>query len=290
MKNSTATSPEFYGRIAACVIFFLALIGIARAQDASSAIFPLPFDSRERIARPDMTGITRLRFLTTVDFPPFNFIDQNSKLTGFHIDLARAICGELDIADRCQVQAIAFADLTAALERKEGEAVLAGMAVSVDLRRRFAFSRPFMQLPARFVVRRNGVPEGRAAALAKKPVGVVARTAHEAMLRAYFPELQAVPFPSAPAAFAALKARRIEAVFGSGMQLSFWAASADAAGCCRLFDGPYFSEAFLGEGLTVMLRKEDKVLVEAIDHALLALSRNGRLAEIYLRYFPNGIY
>jgi polar amino acid transport system substrate-binding protein len=39
-----------------------------------------------------------------------------------------------------------------------------------------------------------------------------------------------------------------------------------------------------------MIRKNDPTLVVAFDHALSELSRNGRLQDIYLRYFPNGLY
>jgi polar amino acid transport system substrate-binding protein len=42
--------------------------------------------------------------------------------------------------------------------------------------------------------------------------------------------------------------------------------------------------------MTIMLRQNDSVLTAALDHALAALSRNGRLQEIYLRYFPYGLY
>ncbi len=75
----------------------------ARAA-ADKAVFPLLFDARERIASPDLTALKRLRFLTTVDFPPFNFIDASGKLSGFHVDLAREICRVLAIEDRCQIQ------------------------------------------------------------------------------------------------------------------------------------------------------------------------------------------
>jgi polar amino acid transport system substrate-binding protein len=60
--------------------------------------------------------------------------------------------------------------------------------------------------------------------------------------------------------------------------------------CCALFGGPYLSEQFLGEGLAVMLPAEDATLAAAFDHALATLSRNGRLQDIYLRYFPHSLY
>lgn len=263
----------------------------ATAQDRASVDLPILFDTRERIARPDLTGIVRLRFLTTVDFPPFNFIDQTGKLAGFHVDLVREICRELALTDKCQIQAVTFPELEKALEDGNGEAVAAGIAVTADLRKRFAFSRPFMRLPARFAIAKKAPPSRETAvALEGGKVGVVAASKHEAMLKAFFPRIQAEAFPDRAALLAALKDGKVEAVFGDGMQLAFWTNGTESADCCRLFDGPYVSERFLGEGLTIMVRKEDAALAQAIDHALLALSRNGRLQEIYLRYFPVNLY
>lgn len=263
----------------------------AVAQDRKAVDLPILFDTRERIAKPDLAGIVRLRFLTTVDFPPFNFIDQTGKLAGFHVDLVREICRELALTEKCQIQAVTFPELEKALTDGNGEAVAAGVAVTPELRQRFAFSRPFMRLPARFAVAKKAAPAGEtAAALDGKTVGVVAASAHEAMLKAFFPRVRAEAFADRAALLAALKDGKVAAIFGDGMQLAFWTSGSESAGCCRLFDGPYLSERFLGEGMTIMLRKEDAVLAGAIDHALLALSRNGRLQEIYLRYFPVNLY
>ncbi|WP_454848085.1 transporter substrate-binding domain-containing protein [Rhizobium binxianense] len=262
----------------------------ALAQQAAPSL-PLLFDSRERLARPDLSSLVRLRFLTSIDFPPFNFTDQNGKLAGFNIDLAREICGELAIADKCQIQALPFADLKDALAASQGDAVIAGLAVTPELRRQFVFSRPYLMLPARFVRNLAAPVTGTtAAAFAGQPVGVVKGTAHEAMLAAYFPAIKAQTFDNRDAMLAALKDGKIHAAFADALQLSFWVASPASAKCCVLFDGPYLSERFLGEGMTIMLRQKDSVLTAAIDHALAALSRSGRLQEIYLRYFPYGLY
>ncbi|EPF00166.1 family 3 extracellular solute-binding protein [Rhizobium grahamii CCGE 502] len=263
---------------------------LAFAQQATPNL-PLLFDSRERLAKPDLSSLVRLRFLTTIDFPPFNFTDQNGKLAGFNIDLAREVCNELEIANKCQIQALPFADLNAALAASQGDAVIAGIAVSEELRRQFAFSRPYLMLPARFVLNLKAPIKGRdASALADHPVGVVKATAHEAMLAAYFPKVKAVPFDNKDALLAALKDGKVDAAFADSLQLSFWVSSPASSKCCALFDGPYLSEQFLGEGMTIMLRQKDDVLTAALDHALAALSRSGRLQEIYLRYFPYGLY
>ena len=265
--------------------------GKAPAQESVSGSFPLLFDSRERLAKPDLTGVTRLRFLTSLDFPPFNFADASGRPTGFHVDLAREICDELDITARCQIQAMPFEELKAALDKGEGDAIIAGMAVTPDLREDYLFSRPFMMLPARVLASRKAALKGDAApALKGRKLGVVASSAHEAMARAYFPEAVFTALPDRDQLLKALKEGRVDAVFGDGVQLAFWSAGPEAENCCALLDGPFYSEDFLGEGLSVMFRPEDDVLEQAIDHALLTLSREGRLKELYLRYFPYGLF
>ena len=261
------------------------------AQEAALTGLPVLFDARERLPKPDLSTLVRLRFLTSVDFPPFNFADQNGKLAGFHVDLARQICDELGIADKCQIQALPFEELQGALSASQGDAVIAGVAVTPELRKTFAFSRPFLQLPARFVRNLKAPIDGRtAAALAGHSVGVVKGTTHEAMLAAFFPAIKPVLFDDKDALLAAVKDGKVDAGFADGLQLSFWVSSPSAEKCCALFDGPYLSQQFLGEGMTIMLREQDADLTAAINHALATLSRDGRLQEIYLRYFPYGLY
>ena len=86
----------------------------ARAEDAA---IPAYWDEKERLPKPDLAGVGRLRFLTTIDFPPFNFLDRDGRLTGFHVELARAICRELGIVPRCQIQGLPWDELDAAIGR-----------------------------------------------------------------------------------------------------------------------------------------------------------------------------
>ncbi len=264
--------------------------GKAVAADEGDSL-PLMFDARERLARPDLSTIVRLRILTTVDFPPFNFTDQTGRISGFNVDLAREICAELKLEAKCQIQALPFDELEKTLEANGGEAVMAGIAVSPEKRERFLFTRPYIGIPARFAKNRSAdIPGDTAAALAGREVGVVKETAHEAMLKAFFPRITAVPFETDAEMTAALKDKKVDAVFSDGLRLPFWVASEASQKCCTLFDGPYLSEKFLGEGLSIMVRRTDPILVAAFDQALAELSRNGRLQDLYLRYFPNGLY
>ncbi|TFZ71699.1 transporter substrate-binding domain-containing protein, partial [Brucella suis] len=67
------------------------------------------FNQKERLPLPSLQGLNRLRFITTVDFPPFNRLNERGQLSGYNIDLAKALCQQLKIEDICQIEAVPWA-------------------------------------------------------------------------------------------------------------------------------------------------------------------------------------
>ena len=260
----------------------------AGAEEARPTI-PSFWDPKRRIERPPAGSVQAIRFLTADDFPPFDFLDEDGRLTGFNVDLARAICDELAI--RCTIQAREWNDLLPTLREGNADAIIAGMAITADARKELDFSDVYMRLPGRFVVRANNdgfalTPEG----LAGKTLAVVARTAHEAYLAAFFPEVGRKLYPDPEAAREALKSGEADALFGDGMQLSFWLQSEAANGCCVFAGGPYLESRFFGGGMAIAMPLGKPELKQAIDAALASLNEKGVYAELYLRYFPVGFF
>jgi len=271
-------------RIIILGFWFLAAASLGAVAQTAVPNF---WDTKERLPQPELAELERLRFLTTIDFPPFNFLDGGGRLSGFHVDLARAVCTELAILDRCQIQALPWDELQPALERGDGEALIAGLAITEERRRTFAFSRAYLSFPARFIASRTAaIEEPLHAALSGKRVGVLARSAHEAMLRDYFPDVRVVTYAREDWLYAALKEGKLDGAFGDGMKLSFWLAGSDAAGCCRFIGGPYLAPEYLGQGLAIAVKPEHADLAAAFDYALREIHAKGIFDEIYLRYFP----
>ncbi|ESW84019.1 MULTISPECIES: transporter substrate-binding domain-containing protein [unclassified Mesorhizobium] len=260
---------------------------LAVAALAAEPQVPVFWDAKERLPKPDLSMLPRLRFLTTTDFPPFNFLDGAGRLSGFHVDLARAICAELGIAEKCQIQALPWAELEGALGKGEGEAIIAGIAATPESRSKYAFSRSYLQFPARFIMlKTQALTEPMFDKLRSKRVGVIAGSAHERMLRDYFGDVQIVPFAKPEELYGELKAGKIDAAFGDGMRFAFWLGGSDAAGCCRFAGGPYLAPEYLGSGMAIATRADDPALAAAFDYALQEISVKGTFAEFYLRYFP----
>ncbi len=284
-------------RPAALLLLFAALwlagfpVGATMRAHAEEAAIPAYWDEKERLPKPDMSAVGRLRFLTTIDFPPFNFLDTDGRLTGFHVELARAICRELGIVPRCQIQGLPWDELDAAMEAGQGEALIAGTAVTAQNRARYAFSRPYLAFPARFAVPRASAMDKTATLdVEGKRIGVVARSAHEAMLRRYFPQARPITYSRADWLQDDLREGKLDGAFGDGMQLSFWLAGANAGHCCRFAGGPYIAPEFLGHGLSIAVRQQDAALARAFDYALREIGVKGIFAELYLKYFPVSFY
>ncbi|PRD41025.1 amino acid ABC transporter [Phyllobacterium phragmitis] len=273
-------------------LFLLAGLAVGTsAMAAGQPNVPAFWDRHERIAKPDLSGLRRLRFLTSVDFPPFNFIDTSGRLAGYNIDLARAICSELAISDICQIEAVPWNELQGKLKAGDGEAIIAGLEPAAENRDELAFSRPYLRLPARFVTQRTAVlDEPLNRSLRAKRVGVIAGTAHEAMLHRYFPEASAVGYTQRDQLFNDLKAGKLDVVFGDGMSLSFWLDGKASQNCCTFSGGAYLASQFFGDGMAIAVPAGDAQLAVAFDHALKALEEKGVMAELYLRYFPVSFY
>ncbi|PCI05885.1 MAG: amino acid ABC transporter [Hyphomicrobiales bacterium] len=274
-------------------LFVAVLTSLFTSQSAlaQESFVPNFWDKHERFVKPDMSDVPRLRFLTTTDFPPFNFIDRNKRLTGFNVDLARAICHELGIIKRCQIQALPWDELEGALKKGDGELILAGTAISEESRKIYNFSRPYFHIPGRFVTRQDGgLRDPIYDNLFKKTTGVVTGSAHEAYFSKVFGERKFTTFATRTDALAALQKGEVDAVFSDGLSLVFWLASAASNNCCRFVDGPFLSEEYFGKGLAVAMPKGNEKLKAAMDFALKSINDKGVFTELYLRYFPIGMF
>ncbi len=276
-------------RIFASLFAGFALAMISNAAFASD--FPHYWDGREHVSKPDLSTVERIRFVTTVDYPPFNFVDGTGRISGFNVDLARAICNELGVTAICQIEARPWDELQPTLDSGEAEAIIAGLKPTAALRGKYAFTAPYMRLPARFMaLKQTAFPQPPEEALARKTVGVIAGSVHQAIFADYFPNGHWIGYPSRDLMIKDLRAKKIDAVFGDGSDLSFWIGSPEAGNCCAFVGGPYVAPQFLGDGMSIATTLENSKLVDAFNFALKSIEEKGITSELYLRYFPVDFY
>jgi len=272
-----------------CNVLPCAISPAAAVELPSEVTVPSFWDPAHRMEKPDLSDLRAVRILVEAEDPPFSFIGADGVPTGFSVELARAICLELDVP--CTVQTLRWDLLPSGIESGMGDAIIGSFAVTAESRARFDFSNRFLTRPARFVVRRSSeememIPEG----LAGKRLAVREGTAHEAYLRAFFPGSVLHTYPTVEEAREALKAGNVEALFEDGLNASLWLNGTLSQDCCRFAGGPYTEARYFGEGLTVAVEPGNDTLLKAFDFALARVQQNGTYREIFLRYFPVSFY
>lgn len=261
----------------------------AAERAATSVVIPDFFDPNRRLDHPPADAVRSIRFATSRDFPPFSFVGSDGALTGFNVDLARAICTELAIP--CTMQARPFDSLAASIGEGRIDAAIAGLAITAEARETLAFSEVYLRPAARFVGPASWpAADVTPAALAGRTIAVVAGSAQEAYLAAFFPKAKPLAVETLPLATEAMRSGKADLVFGDGLPLAFFLQSAAAKSCCRFVGGPYLEPRFFGEGFAIALPPGRPELRHAIDWALDSLYDKGVFAELYLRYFPVGYF
>ena len=255
------------------------------AQPAPSVNVPGFWDPKRRQDKPALAPTIVIRFLTETDYPPFNYAAPDGNPAGFNVDLARLLCEELKVA--CTVQMRRFETLLDALGENRGDAIIASISPTLEVRRRTDFTDPYYRTPARFVARRDSpIREVLPERLEGKKIAVVAGTAHEAYLKLLFTETELRPYPNIEAARQALRAGEVDLLFGDGVQLAFWLNGSDSAGCCEFRGGPFLESRFFGEGIGIAVKRGNETLRQALNWALFRLWETGRFTDLWLRYFP----
>lgn len=263
---------------------------VVRSPAEAGVRVPNFWNVERRLERPDAARLPKeLRFVTTDDYPPFNFLSSDGVLSGFNVDLARAICAELGVT--CVIQAAAFDTLADTVDQGRAEAAIAGLAATPAAHANLDFSEHYLGTPARFVGRRQETLESATPEqVAAKKVAVVSRTAHEAYLRSFFTEAGIRPFPDLKSAQEALKAGTVDLLFADGITLALWLNGTDSANCCRFVGGPFTESRFFGEGFSVAVKEGNDTLRHAMDFALQRIWEKGVYTNLYLRWFPIGFY
>ena len=268
-------------RLEAMVLVLIAVAAILRpalAQTSGGADAPAAVERR-----------VVLRVLTEGDYPPFNYYDDEGVLTGFNVDLARALCLEMSVA--CDIQVRPWEDLLGAAQRGEADAVIAGHVVSAKSLKQVDFTDRYFHTAARFAGRKDGqkleiTPDG----LEGKRIAVAKGTAHEAYLAEFFRLASIQTFETPERARDALAQGKADVVFDDAVALVLWLNGTASKDCCELRGGPFLEPRFFGEGVAIAVPRSDPKLRIDLNVALKRVRASGRIDELMMQYFRTRLY
>ncbi|EXU73748.1 MULTISPECIES: arginine ABC transporter substrate-binding protein [Erwinia] len=224
------------------------------------------------------TAAQTLRFATEASYPPFEFVDANNKIQGFDVDLANALCREMNAT--CTFTNQAFDSLIPSLKFRRFDAVMAGMDITPEREKQVLFSKAYYDNSALFIAQKGKITSTDA--LKGKSVGVQNGTTHQKYLTEKMTGIKTVPYDSYQNAILDLKNGRIDAVFGDTAVVNEWLkqnANLAAVGE-KVTDKAYF-----GTGLGIAVRQGNSELQNQFNTALDKVKADGTWKKIYDKWF-----
>ena len=221
-----------------------------------------------------------LRIAVEGEYPPFNQTDKKGNLSGFDVDIAKALCNALDA--KCELVKQRWDRIIPDLVNGKYDLVVSSMSITAERRQKIDFTNPYYNTPAKFVAKKNAELVATLDALKGRRIGVQKATTHEQyLMRQLGSSAEIVRFQTLPNAQADLTAGKLDVVFGDALALSEGFLKT-AKGKSYVFVGP---DMVFGSGIGIGVRKGQPDLLANLNRALEAIRADGTYDKIASQYF-----
>lgn len=222
-------------------------------------------------------------------FPPLEYKNPQGKLTGFGVDIAQALCDQMQA--KCVWVESSWDGMIPGLQAKKFDAIASSMTITPQRRRQIAFSSKVSNAPARLVAHKGSNLQPTAASLKGKSVGVQQGSSQETYANALWRPagVNVVAYQSQQEVNEDLANGRLDASLLASVSASEFFKT--PGGKDFAFIGAELSDSkYFGVGDGIGVRKEDTALLNAFNAALQAIRANGTYKKINDKYFDFDMY
>ncbi|WP_011608406.1 transporter substrate-binding domain-containing protein [Histophilus somni] len=214
-----------------------------------------------------------ITFAMEPSYPPFELTNEKGEIIGFDVDIANAICKEIQA--NCSFKAQAFDALIPSLIKGRGgfDAAISAIDITEARAKQVAFTDSYYESSASFIALK-----GKADLTTAKVVGVQNGTTYQQYVNKESKQYQSKSYASLQDAILDLKNGRIDLIFGDtdvlrdmfdkNPELQFVGE--------RVTDKRYFNN-----GLGIAVNKKNTALVEQLNKGISAIKANGEYQKIY---------
>ncbi|GAD91257.1 MULTISPECIES: ABC transporter substrate-binding protein [Vibrio] len=231
----------------------------------------------------------QVRFAIEGAYPPFSKTEADGSLSGFDVDMAHALCKEMQV--KCVLVAQDWDGMIPSLLARKYDAIIAAMSITEERKKKIDFTHKYALVPNKFIAKKGENLDFSKAGLKGVKIGVQRATTHDKYLTDnYGGEVEIVRYGSFDEAYLDLANGRISAVLGDATALEEGVLNA-AEGDKYEFVGPTLTDPkWFGEGFGIATRKQDKDLTEKLNKAIDAVRANGTYKQVQDKYFDFDVY
>lgn len=219
-------------------------------------------------------------------YPPFNVLGTDGKLSGFDIDIAKALCDEMKVT--CTFVSNDWDGLIPGLQAKKFDAIVASMSITPERLQKVDFSKKYYNTPPAIAVPKDSKITS-VDQLKGKTIGAQSATTHANYAEKHMPGSELKLYPTADEYKLDISNGRIDAVIDDIVVLTEWTKS-DAGTCCKILTKLPVDVAINGQGAGIAVRKGETALADRFSKAIAAIRANGTYKKINEKYFSFDVY
>jgi arginine/ornithine transport system substrate-binding protein len=228
-----------------------------------------------------------VRFGIEGAYPPFSWTETDGSLKGFDVDMANALCEEMQV--KCKIVAQDWDGIIPSLLARKYDAIIAAMSITEERKKKVDFTGKYALIPNKFIAKKGANLDFDN--LSGQKIAVQRATTHDKYLTDnYGDKVQIVRYGSFDEAYLDLGNGRVAAVLGDASALEEGVLN-KPGGDAYEFVGPSLTDPkWFGEGFGIAVRKQDKDLTKKLDAAIQSLREKGIYQEIAGKYFNYDVY
>ena len=212
-----------------------------------------------------------LTFAMEPSYPPFETTNEKGKIIGFDVDVANAICKEIQAT--CKFKGEAFDALIPNLKAKRFDASISAIDITDARAKQVLFSDAYYDSTASYVTLK-----GKATLESAKNVGVQNGTTFQQYTVAETKQYTTKAYASLQSAILDLKSGRIDMIFGDTAVLADMISKEPEM---QFVGEKVANKKYFGNGLGIAMHKSNKELAGQLNKGLAAIKANGEYQKIY---------
>ena len=212
-----------------------------------------------------------LTFAMEPSYPPFETTNEKGEIIGFDVDVANAICKEIQAT--CKFKGEAFDALIPNLKAKRFDASISAIDITDARAKQVLFSDAYYDSTASYVTLK-----GKAILESAKNVGVQNGTTFQQYTVAETKQYTTKAYASLQSAILDLKSGRIDMIFGDTAVLADMISKEPEM---QFVGEKVANKKYFGNGLGIAMHKSNKELAEQLNKGLTAIKANGEYQKIY---------
>ncbi|HAO59044.1 MAG TPA: ABC transporter substrate-binding protein [Psychrobacter sp.] len=219
-----------------------------------------------------------LRVATEGAYAPFNYTDAEGNLAGFDVDIANALCEEMQL--KCEITAQDWEGIIPGLKAKKYDAIIAAMSVTPERAEQVDFTEPYFTNSLVFIANKDSDFDPSVAdAINNSEIAAQRSTISSQWLETNYPKATMKMYDTLNNAFLDLESNRVDAMVSDKLPAVEWLTKNSSTFEIK------GSDIEIDDNFAIAVRKQD-ALKQDIDTALAAIKANGTYDLIKDKHFP----